>query len=355
MHRLVIFRLFGLSILFFGAAYADTSHLTALCPLELSEKSDEATLILRLSKPDLLQVRERVKGLHWDKINETLFVLPHNDGESYRAAGILEMIRAPHVHLSEQKWGAKLGVEEISEKELHGIKRIVTFEMPGVEKELEFTGRGFEVVTIDHHIYQGLNRFNEKSSLEQMMDYMGWKSTMEDHWVALNDRAFVPGLKTAGLSPSEIRAVRKFDYLAQGNAWNFLKRNIQAAEVRASELAEKDGFFRIVDEDVAFVREELAIRSPNGVVNVFEIDRRNPAQGKMGFSGDPAVADMLVAFDYTQLGYEKGGFASYSVGSPPSKLYGFKATVPPAGERELLPKRVTDQIEKMLREKLGHK
>lgn len=332
--------------------FAEAGLPNVFCPFILGEETAEISLIRRMARPTFGQVASRYHELNWKFINETLFVVPHNDGESWRASAILEAIGAPHLRLSRQKWGAKFELEKIPRNALDGVKRILTFEMPGPEAEAAFRARGYEIVVIDHHVYEGLNRYRTESSLEQLCEKIGWRPTPEDGWISVNDRSFVPGMKSAGLSVEAIRTIRRFDYLAQGNTYGKLKADAVVAEVRAGELVPQHGYYSMIDEDVAFVREALAIKSPDGVVNVFEVDRRG-AGGRLGFSGDPRVVDALLGVDFTKFGYEKGSFAAYSVGNPPSKLYGFKPKSPPRGSDRLVPDAVVEAIENLIRKTLG--
>ena len=322
------------------------------CNFHLGEETAETRFLLRLAKPTREQVAERMKELNWDYINETLFILPHNDGEAWRASAILEAIGAPHVRYSNQAWGAKLDLEEFTSRDLKGIKRVVTFEMPGVEKEAWFSRQKIQVEIIDHHTYAGLNRYRPDGSLDQLCEKIGWKQTTEDQWISMNDRAFVPGLKSLALSPVDIQAVRRFDYLSQGQLYGKLKTDSEVAAKRASELRPANGYYTIRNEDVALIREALAVQSTDGVVNVFESDIRF---AKVGFSGDPRVVDALVAFDFKKLGYAEGDFSAYSVGSAPSKLFGFKAKAAPKGSSDWLPDSVIAAIEEVVKAVLAEK
>jgi hypothetical protein len=108
--------------------------------------------------------------------NETLLLTPRNDEESLQILKIAQAFGIPFL-VSTQPHGARLEREEgllarIRER-LPSVTRVVIVEIPGAEEEEELRDAGIEVVVIDHHRYEELDRTNEKSSLEQFLAYFG--------------------------------------------------------------------------------------------------------------------------------------------------------------------------------------
>ena len=161
-----------------------------------------------------------------DYVNETLFIVPRNDGEALRANQILSSIAAPHHHVSRQKWGASIDDEwqRLDPKTLKNIKRVLIFEMPGrredksgeLATEKRFRDMGIGVDIVDHHHYGWIDRYRETSSLEQLCAKIGWEMDERDLAIAINDRSHVQGLKKLGYSALQIRDVRRYDMMAQG-------------------------------------------------------------------------------------------------------------------------------------------
>lgn len=144
---------------------------------------------------------------------DTTLVSPRNDGE---AVTIVEIARCLgfDVRVSTQAWGATL--EKEPSATFDNLKRnVVIIEMPGVEKENQLRA-AHTVFVIDHHKYEGLDRSNPKSSLEQFADLIGYTLNRWEMGVALNDRGYITALEAHAFTEDEIRAIRKFDMQAQG-------------------------------------------------------------------------------------------------------------------------------------------
>lgn len=71
---------------------------------------------------------------------------------------------------------------------------------------------GIDYRMIDHH---GENDIRN-SSIEQVLELIQVEPTDEQIVIAINDKAYIPGLKSYGLTQSAIREVRKRDWMAQG-------------------------------------------------------------------------------------------------------------------------------------------
>ena len=279
-------------------------------------------------------------------LNETLFVIPNNDGEARRAAEILRAAGASHLQISGQEWGATLDKEPLDPQKLSHVKRVVVFEIPGAETEVKLKRQGLEVIPIDHHAYKGLDRRRPESSLEQLMALIHWPMSRTDEALAINDRGYIPGLKKMGLSEDQIRQIRKYDLIAQGRSEHDVDTAIRQAHDLIPSLPRRKGVYILdrVNADEAILKQELAIQSKDGLVSTFEI-----RPDKVGFSGNPAIVQALLKTKFEELGYEPGSFAQYGGGDPQASMFfGFKPTKPPKGESELIPRRVLEKIENMM-------
>lgn len=169
--------------------------------------------------------------------NQIVVVTPVNDGEAVQIKNILEKKNIKTL-VTKQGWGASWsGLEpEIKEEIKNKTKNFKIF---GVELQ----GPAPEgAVNIDHHIYDGDDRSNERSSLEQVADLVGYKLTLYEQFVAANDKGFIPAMielaKTKNLSETEtqkmIEKVRLQDRAAQGitpEQERIAEKAIQEAEV----------------------------------------------------------------------------------------------------------------------------
>ncbi|KHD07305.1 hypothetical protein PN36_03595 [Candidatus Thiomargarita nelsonii] len=85
---------------------------------------------------------------------------------------------------------------------------------------------------------------------------------------------------------------------------------------------------------------ELAIESPNGVVNVIEISKT-----KIGFSGSPKVVQALLKFDFTTMGYQQKTFKQFGGGDVQQSMYfAFIPKIPPSNYKELIPPQFEEKI-----------
>ncbi|MBQ47090.1 MAG: hypothetical protein CMP10_06360 [Zetaproteobacteria bacterium] len=291
----------------------------------------------------------RCKALRKDRLSETLFIIPCNDGEAKRACDIIKITGAPYLYISKQKWGATLDKEwdRIPWDQYKNIKSVCIFEMPGLEKgmlgamnsglegqipaEAELLSRGLEVKIIDHHTYGWVDRYDSLSSLEQLCAWIGWDMSDLDIAIAVNDRSYIPGLRRMGLSQNEIRSIRRYDLLAQGNSANYIERQISMARQAKSRLQilKRGDLWILEDEKVnrVYLLQELALESPSGIAHILEYKRT-----KLGFSGSPAVVNVLLNLDFGEFGF-KPGYANYGGGDETgSKFWGFK----PAGKDEFV-------------------
>lgn len=317
-----------------------TAAQASLCPGLFSERAFNFSF----SKEQLLTAQAQVNR---ELIDESYFLIPANDGEAVRAAQILEAVKAPHLLVSHERWGVTLDKINLDSKILQQVKRVVIFEIPGVEIEDKLRAQGLEVIVIDHHAYKNLDRRKPESSIEQLMQLIHWPMSRVDKAIAVNDRGYVPGLKAMGLSPTEIREIRKFDLKSQGRSPSKIDEQTRLAQELIPQLNTKQGEIYILDFntlppiDEGILKQELAIQSPTGIVSSLTIK-----SDSIGFSGNPRIAQRLLALNFESLGYPEGSFAQYGGGDPnASMFFGFKPTQPPKGEpHSLIPKHLVEKI-----------
>jgi esterase len=298
------------------------------------------------------QITAAKKQIDREILDDTFFIVPNNDGEASRALDILYALEAPHIHMSKQKWGATLDKESLPSVEAlkeRGVKRIAVFEIPGPVEEEKLRKAGFEVIHIDHHSYQGdiLDRRRSESSLEQLMSLINWPMSRTDEALAVNDRGYIPGLKKMALTEDEIRQIRKYDLIAQGRTEQEIDTEIRNAHALIPKLPQRHGVYILdrVNADEAILRQELAIQSKDGLVSTLAV-----RPDKVGFSGNPEIAQKLLKTKFENFGYESGSFDQYGGGDPQASMFfGFKPTKPPKGETELIPGRVLERMENLMK------
>ena len=170
--------------------------------------------------------------------NKILIVTPINDGEAVQISKILKSKNIKTL-ITKQGWGASWdGLEPEIKKQIEEYKnkgyKVFGVELQGAAPE------GAE--NIDHHRYDGDDRTNELSSLEQVADLIGHELTLYEQFVAANDKGFIPAMyelaKTKNLSKKEtqklIEKVRLQDRAAQGitpEQERIAEKAIQEAEV----------------------------------------------------------------------------------------------------------------------------
>lgn len=174
--------------------------------------------------------------------NQNIVVItPVNDGEAVQIKNILKNKNIKTL-VTKQGWGASWANLELEiKKEIENLKN-KDFKIFGVELQ----GQAPEgAVNIDHHIYDGDDRSNEKSSLEQVAELIDHELTLYEQFVSANDKGFIPKMielaKTRNLSKEEtqklIEKVRLQDRTAQGitpEQEEIAEKAIQEAEISDS-------------------------------------------------------------------------------------------------------------------------
>ncbi len=269
------------------------------------------------------------KNIHRQFLEQTLFVLPENDGEALRSSHILQILKAPHLIRSSQSWGATLDREPFLKMTLNSkIKNICIFEIPGPKEEQALSNQGFKLHIVDHHFYEDLDRSVVLSSIEQLSALIGWELSDVDKSIAINDRSYIPGLRAElGLDNAAIESIRLYDLQAQGNKLKDIQKSIEKARRLIPGIPKKDNLYILekLKESHSIIKQEIALQHTSGVANILEY-----AKSKVGFSGSPKVAKLLMAVDFEQLGYAKGTYKKYLGGDAKhSMFFNFKAFQPP--------------------------
>ena len=172
--------------------------------------------------------RHRTKG-SWTSMDEKkiTLIVPHNDLESHEIRRMAQSLGFFDIRLSAQPFGARLE-NEPAETFRDLAPEVSIVEIPGPAMEKRLREQDLKVVVIDHHEYKDLNRYRDKSSLEQFADLCGrhltrirktpleQKLTREQKLIAVNDRDYIWGMIDEGASLEQIREIRFRDLLAQG-------------------------------------------------------------------------------------------------------------------------------------------
>ena len=239
-----------------------------------------------------------------DNLNTTI-LCPANDGESLTITKIARNL-SYDLRVSSQDWGAVLS-EEPEEAFTNLKENIVIIEIPGLEKERALR-KSHTLFIIDHHRYQGLDRYNEKSSLEQFADLIGYRLDRWELGVALNDRGYIHALREGGYSNDEIREIRRFDLSAQGYRPEDLKR---LSEIYKTGYVLKNHYIIETEErktacfaDLLFLENEQD-RAENLFVLVYE---QKSLRG-ITFYGNPRIAETL----FKNMGGFCGGSAKHTM------------------------------------------
>lgn len=304
-----------------------------------------AMIDFKIPSEQIAEGRARVDQAY---LNETLFIVPRNDGEAVRAVEILEALRAPNLRVSKQAWGATLDREGLPARLPEGVKRVVVFEIPSIATESELRAKGIEVVIVDHHFYKDVDRRRDDSSLEQLASLLNWPMSKVDMAIAVNDRGYIPGLKAMGLSEAEIREVRVYDTVAQGRSKEWVEETVRMSQEDIPKFKIEAGVV-IIDRPVAdegILKQELAIRAHDGIAHSLIINNN-----RVSFSGDPKVVKALLETNFENLGYAAGSYAQYGGGDPKASMFfGFNPKAAPQNAKELIPFGVQRRIREIVKQ-----
>ncbi len=164
-----------------------------------------------------------------------IWVVPVNDLEAVEIRNLLASA-GEKVLVTQQRWGAswkKLESEVVAE-----INDLLQSNPNAEVVGIELFGDSFwnNSRTINHHTYGNKDDSHELSSIEQVAEELGVKLNRYLRLVAANDKAWFPGLKTAGATTGEADVIRQADRCAQG-----VTPDDEAQAVRDIESAERRG------------------------------------------------------------------------------------------------------------------
>lgn len=152
-------------------------------------------------------------------IENTTLICPENDLESQTIVNIA-MKLGMDVRVSEQGWGARLGMEP--PEVFQNLKEsLIVVEMPDPDREEMLRKIGCNVIRIDHHTYlhkgQRLDRSHGLSSLEQFADLVGYALSDREKLIALNDRGYIWAMaRKTTCTLDDIKEIRREDLESQG-------------------------------------------------------------------------------------------------------------------------------------------
>jgi len=219
--------------------------------------------------------------------NQILVVTPINDGEAVQIAKILKDKNVKTL-ITKQGWGASWdNLEPEIKKEIEELKN-KNFKIFGVELQ----GSAPEgAVNIDHHRYDGDDRSNERSSLEQVSELIGHELTLYEQFVSANDKGFIPKMielaKTKNLSKKEtqkmIEKARLQDRAAQGITPE--QEKIAEKAIEEAEVSDLLTVVRMSHSKTATVCDRLYGRYKNLLVL--------SGDGEVNFFGEKRVIEKL--------------------------------------------------------------
>lgn len=210
--------------------------------------------------------------------NQIVVVTPVNDGEAIQIKNILENKNIKTL-VTKQGWGASWANLEPEVKEKIKEYKNKGYQIYGVELQ----GSAPEgMINIDHHRYDGDDRTNEFSSLEQVAKLIGHRLSLFEEFISANDKGFIPAMlalaKTKNLSEKEtqklINKVRLQDRATQGITPE--QEEIAEKAIQEAEVSDRLTVVRMSHSKTATVcdrlwgsYENLLILSEDGEVNFF--------------------------------------------------------------------------------------
>ncbi|SEH08163.1 DoxX family protein [Candidatus Venteria ishoeyi] len=146
----------------------------------------------------------------------TSLICPENDLESYT---IIEIAKQYGIdtHIVAGDWGITLE-QSLQKIEINTLNsQLLIIELPAENSTLEtLSHAGKQVHLIDHHQYANEDNPVQASSLEQFAQKIGHTLTQKQWHIAINDRDYLPGLSAAGVSFSDMKALREQELEIQG-------------------------------------------------------------------------------------------------------------------------------------------
>lgn len=175
--------------------------------------------------------------------NDHILICPANDPESILILKIAKALSIPFLR-SAQRHGGTLDQEIDLIARLYDINRaaktVVIVELPSISMEQSLEEAGFDLVIIDHHRYEYINRMKDQSSIEQFVSYF-----------QISDEE----LNSVDISPILVRGVGAID---RGFLWELSEEGFTESEKNDIVLAYKE-MQRGLDPDRRKREERLAL------------------------------------------------------------------------------------------------
>lgn len=225
-----------------------------------------------------------------DLRKDSVLICPKNDEESLMILKVAEKFGLKTV-VSDQPHGAKLAREKdlvarVQETNSNA-DTLVIIELPGPEKEQELRDLGYEVVIIDHHTYDDLDRMKDRSSLEQFLEIYDIDDTLLKAFgfdpkmveaVAAIDRGFLWELDRLDWSEADKARARKFyRSLTMELGPERRAKEEEAARGAWENREQKDGYLVIRAE-----QEDVSIRDALSFIVAEKIGEPTPTIIKQG-------------------------------------------------------------------------
>ena len=207
-----------------------------------------------------------------DDIQSKVLLCPRNDEESLQILKLSTAIDLPTL-VSDQAHGAKLsGEKDLLARLLEvnsDMKTLVIVEIPGVKEEEDLRKQGIEVVIIDHHRYDDLDRMSQQSSLEQFRKLFELNDTKLTELgfdpkmiagVGAIDRGFLWELKNEDLNEDERKqAIAYYRSLTMELGGERREREEELAQIVWKNRVEDEGVIILrSDDDTTSVRDPLS-------------------------------------------------------------------------------------------------
>ncbi|PKL36937.1 hypothetical protein CVV38_03560 [Candidatus Peregrinibacteria bacterium HGW-Peregrinibacteria-1] len=225
---------------------------------------------------------------------DTSIICPKNDGESY-TIGDIALSRGFDFRVSKQQiWFTPLDREP--EETFRDLKKnVIIIEMPSLEKERELELAGHVLYIVDHHDYPAfhLKRDNDRSSLEQFAELIGYELSRKERGIAINDQLYIYGLFENDYSKEEIDDIRRFDLECQG----YTKEEFDSAILdlkTKSEIADNTFMYRSSTPRVTYLCDLHVMENEGKFSNILiRGDTFKENGGYLFFSGKMSVIERL--------------------------------------------------------------
>ena len=183
-----------------------------------------------------------------------IWIVPMNDLE---ADAIIRMLikNGEEFYTTGQKWGASWDGLEKETKMIIIDAKENALDIYGEEQVIygvELQGKMEGTINIDHHTYGNDDRSNPKSSIEQVAEILGVELTLDERFIAANDKGFIPAMEKLGEElgitgkdlQEIIKNIRLRDRAAQGIT---LEQEVQAQEAveKLGEINEKKDYILV--------------------------------------------------------------------------------------------------------------